>query len=70
MERCHGKHMGEGRVFWVLEGKPRVMWYLPASAFTFMIWQGLRNVYVKPGMDRDANLGIERNASSIDTVVT
>ena len=49
---------------------PRVMWYLPASAFTFMIWQGLRNVYVKPGMDRDANLGIERNASTIDTVVT
>lgn len=47
---------------------PRVMWYVPASAVTFMAWQALRNVFIKPDMDQSAGLSIERSPHSIDTM--
>ncbi|MCO5571792.1 hypothetical protein L7F22_025540 [Adiantum nelumboides] len=45
---------------------PRVIWYLPACAVTFMSWQAMRNVFIKKTNDEDTGLLVER--SSIDSI--
>ncbi|MCO5607385.1 hypothetical protein L7F22_061581 [Adiantum nelumboides] len=45
---------------------PRVIWYLPACAVTFMSWQAMRNVFIKKTNDEDTGLLVERN--SIDSM--
>lgn len=62
------------RSIWMYEGffgfwkgsLPRVMWYVPASAVTFMAWQALRNTFIKPGIEQTASVSME--SGSIDAM--
>lgn len=42
---------------------PRVVWYLPACALTFMSWQAMRNVFIKQGSDRTMGRAMEHSSS-------
>ncbi|KAH7298441.1 hypothetical protein KP509_25G043400 [Ceratopteris richardii] len=49
---------------------PRVIWYLPACAVTFMSWQALRNVFIKRTTDQEMNSSsLESSLDSLPTVV-